>query len=50
VYIRARKHAFIVFVSVDGLVRLKTFNLYQAETLYSELIAACLRMLVRDRT
>jgi hypothetical protein len=46
----ARKHAFIVFASVDGLVRLKTFNLYQAETLYSELIAACLRMLVRGET
>jgi AcrR family transcriptional regulator len=46
----ARKYAFIVFASVDGLVRLKTFNLYQAETLYSELIAACLRMLVRGET
>jgi hypothetical protein len=48
--IPARKHAFIVFASVDGLVRLKTFNFYQAETLYSELIAACLRMLARTES
>lgn len=47
--IPARKHAFIVFASVGGLVRFKTFNLYQAETLYSELFAACLRMLVRGK-
>ena len=43
----ARKQALILFASVDGLVRLKTFNLYQAETLYAELIGACRRMLAR---
>ena len=42
-----RKQAFILFASVDGLVRLKTFNLYQAETLYNELIGSCRRMLAR---
>jgi len=46
----ARKQAFIVFAAVDGLVRLKTFNLYQAETLYGELISACRRMLARGET
>jgi AcrR family transcriptional regulator len=41
----ARKYAFIVFTNVDGLMRLKTFSLYQTETLYSELVSACRRML-----
>lgn len=45
--IPARKYAFIVFASVDGMMRLKTFSLYQTETLYSELIGACHRMLTR---
>ncbi len=44
----ARKYAFIVFVSVDGMMRLKTFSLYQTETLYTELIGACRRMLARS--
>jgi len=43
----ARRQALILFASVDGLVRLKTFDLYQAETLYGELIGACRRMLAR---
>lgn len=43
----ARKYAFIVFSSVDGLMRLKTFRLYQTEHLYSELIIGCRRMLAR---
>lgn len=45
--IPARKYAFILFASVDGMMRLKTFSLYQTETLYSELIGACHRMLTR---
>jgi len=46
----ARKTALIVFTSVDGLVRLNTFNLYQADTLYGELVGACRRMLARRET
>ncbi len=46
----ARKYALIVFTSVDGLVRLNTFNLYQADTLYGELVGACRRMLARCKT
>lgn len=44
----ARKYALIVFALVDGLVRLNTFNVYQADTLYGELIGACRRMLARS--
>jgi len=47
VAVPARRQALILFASVDGLVRLKTFDLYQAETLYGELIGACRRMLAR---
>ncbi len=43
----ARKQALILFASVDGLVRLKTFNLYQAQTLYAEVVNACHRMLAK---
>jgi len=41
----ARKVALIIFSMVDGLVRLNTFKLYHAGTLYDELIAACRRLL-----
>jgi AcrR family transcriptional regulator len=41
----ARKTALIIFAMVDGLVRLKTYNLYDAGALYSELVEACRRML-----
>ncbi len=41
----ARKTAFIVFIMVDGLVRIGTYNLYQAGVLYTELSACCRRML-----
>ena len=40
-----RKTALIVFAMIDGLVRFNTFNLYDAGTLYEELIASCRRML-----
>jgi AcrR family transcriptional regulator len=40
-----RKTALIVFAMVDGVVRLNTYNLYHAATLYNELIAAGRRML-----
>ena len=47
----ARKMALILFSMVDGLVRFKTYNLYDPGGLYNELISACRRMLgkARDR-
>lgn len=41
----ARKMAWIIFSMVDGLVRFNTFRLYEAGTLYNELIQSCRRML-----
>jgi hypothetical protein len=41
----ARKTALIVFTMVDGLVRFKLYNLYDAGALFNELIASCRRML-----
>jgi AcrR family transcriptional regulator len=41
----ARKTALILFALVDGLVRFKTYNLYDAGSLYNELIAGVRRML-----
>lgn len=41
----ARKTALIVFMMVDGLVRFKLYNLYDAAALFNELIASCRRML-----
>lgn len=43
--LNARKTALILFSMVDGLVRLKTFNLYNAGALYNELIFSCRRIL-----
>lgn len=43
----AGKTAFIVFAMVDGIARLKTFNLYDSSALFEQLIAACRRMLQR---
>ena len=40
-----RKMAWIIFSMVDGLVRFNTFRLYEAGTLYNELIESCRRML-----
>jgi AcrR family transcriptional regulator len=40
-----RKTALILFSMVDGLVRFKTYNLYDPGGLYNELISACRRML-----
>ncbi|MBN2032247.1 MAG: TetR/AcrR family transcriptional regulator [Deltaproteobacteria bacterium] len=39
------KTAFIVFAMVDGIARLKTFNLYDSSALFEQLIASCRRML-----
>ncbi len=41
----AGKTAFIVYAMVDGIAHLKTFNLYDASTLYEQLIISCRRML-----
>ena len=41
----ARKTAMIIFSMVDGLVRFKLYNLYDAGSLSNELIASCRRML-----
>jgi len=43
--IPAKKTALIVFTMVDGLVRFKLYNLYDAGALFNELIASCRRML-----
>jgi len=41
----ARKTALLIFTMVDGLVRFKNYNLYDAAALYGELISACRRMI-----
>ncbi len=41
----AKKAAMILFAMVDGVVRLDTYKLYDAGTLYHELISACRHML-----
>jgi len=41
----AGKTAFIVFAMVDGIARLKTFNLYDPSALYEQLVINCRRML-----
>ena len=42
--VHARKTALIIFSTVDGLVRLNTYNLYEAGALYGEVIDLCRRM------
>ncbi len=43
--ISAGKTAMILFSMVDGLVRFDTYNLYDAGSLYNELIESCRKML-----
>lgn len=43
--VSSRKMALILFSLVDGLVRFKTYNLYDPGGLYNELISACRKML-----
>ncbi|MFO7965203.1 MAG: TetR/AcrR family transcriptional regulator [Desulfobacterales bacterium] len=43
-----RKMALIIFSMVDGMVRLKTYNLYNVSTLIPEIITACRRILDID--
>ncbi|MGD9097080.1 MAG: hypothetical protein PVF97_03280, partial [Desulfobacterales bacterium] len=40
-----RKTALIVFSMVDGFVRLKNNNIYEAGALFNELVKLCQRML-----
>ena len=44
----AGKTAFIVFAMVDGIARLKTFNLYDSSALFEQLITSCRRMLQKN--
>ena len=43
--IHPRKSALILFTMVDGLVRFKNYNLYDAGALFNELMQTCRRML-----
>ena len=47
--IKSRKTALIVFTMVDGLVRFKNYNLYDAGALFNELLSSCRRMLQSDK-
>jgi AcrR family transcriptional regulator len=42
----SRKMAMILFSMVDGLARLQTYNLYDAGSLYQELIESCQKILI----
>lgn len=41
----ARKTALIIFTMVDGVIRFKTYNLYNANALFNETVSACKRIL-----
>lgn len=43
--VRARKAAMILFTMVDGLARFKTYNLYDAGALFTEMVASARKML-----
>jgi len=43
--IHPRKSALILYTMVDGLVRFKNYNLYDAGALFNELMSTCRRML-----
>lgn len=42
-----RKAAMILFAMVDGIVRLNTYRVYDAGTLYDSLMTACCRLLTK---
>jgi AcrR family transcriptional regulator len=48
--VTSRKSALLLFSMVDGLVRFKTFNLYDPGGLYNELISACRKMMASTPT
>ncbi|WP_022662336.1 TetR/AcrR family transcriptional regulator [Paucidesulfovibrio longus] len=43
--VHPRKSALIIYTMVDGLVRFKNYNLYDAGALFNELLQSCRRML-----
>jgi len=43
--LEARKAGLILFTLADGLVRFKTYNLYDAGALYNTLMDSCRRLL-----
>ena len=44
----ARKTALVIFSMIDGMVRFKTYNLYDASALINELLASCRRILISE--
>jgi TetR/AcrR family transcriptional regulator, fatty acid metabolism regulator protein len=44
-----RQTAMVLFAMVDGIVRLNTYRVYDAGTLYDSLMVACRRLLTGDR-
>ncbi|MBN1847051.1 MAG: TetR/AcrR family transcriptional regulator [Deltaproteobacteria bacterium] len=42
-----KKNAMLIFTMVDGLVRFNTYKLYDAGTLYDELVKACRKILTQ---
>jgi AcrR family transcriptional regulator len=44
-----RKTAMVLFAMVDGIVRLNTYRVYDAGTLYDSLMVACRRLLTGSR-
>ena len=43
-----RKTALIIFSMVDGVVRFKTYNLYDASALFNDMIVSCRKILEKD--
>ncbi len=43
--LHGRKYALLIFTMVDGVVRLNTYNLYQADSIYPDLVTACQKIL-----
>lgn len=43
-----RKTALIIFSMVDGVVRFKTYNLYDASALFNDIIVSCRKILATD--
>jgi AcrR family transcriptional regulator len=43
-----RKTALIIFSMVDGVVRFKTYNLYDASALFNDIIVSCRKILTTD--
>ncbi len=41
----ARKNALVIFSMVDGIARFKTYNLYNANSLFNEILVTCRRIL-----